>query len=137
VEIEEFVMATIVKEFSLRAGAEAVWDALRDFGALHTRLVPGFVADTKLDGDVRTVTFANGSVAQEYLVSTDNTAHRLVYGIAPNERIRHYSAAAQVFTDGAQARFVWTVDVLPNELAPHISSQVDLGVAAMQKAFAK
>jgi len=130
-------MATIVKAFQLQAGAGAVWDALKDFGALHTRLVPGFVTDTKLDGDVRTVAFANGSVAQEYLVSTDDPAHRLVYGIAPNERVRHYSAAAQVFADGAQSRFVWTVDVLPNELAPYISSQMDLGVAAMQKAFAK
>jgi hypothetical protein len=128
-------MATIVKEFPLRAGADAVWDALKDFGALHTRLVPGFVMNTTLDGDVRTVTFANGSVAKEYLVSTDDAAHRLVYGIAPNERIRHYSAAAQVSADGSGSRFVWTVDVLPSELAPYISSQMDLGVAAMHKVF--
>jgi len=128
-------MATIIKEFSLRAGADQVWDALRDFGALHTRLVPGFVTDTKLDGDVRTVTFANGSVAKEYLVSTDDVAHRLVYGIAPSDRILHYSAAAQVFADGTRSRFVWTVDVLPHEFAPYISAQMDLGVAAMQRAF--
>jgi hypothetical protein len=74
-------------------------------------------------------------VAQEYLVGTDDAARRLVYGIAPNERIRHYSASAQVLADGAGSRFAWTVDVLPNELAPYISSQMDLGVAAMKKAF--
>src|SRR5690349_6681570 len=80
VEIEGLNMATIVKEFQLRAGADAGWDALSDFGALHTRLVPGFVMNTTLEGDVRTVTFANGSVAKEYLVSIDDAAHRLVYG---------------------------------------------------------
>src|ERR1700751_3541696 len=99
-------MASIAKEFSLHASADEVWDALKDFGALHTRLVPGFVTNTKLDGDVRTVTFANGSVAKEYLVSVVEAAHRLVYGIAPNERVRHYSASAQVFANGDRMRFV-------------------------------
>ena len=51
-------MATIRKEFSLNTAAEKVWDALRDFGAVHVRLAPGFVLDTRLDGDVRIVTFA-------------------------------------------------------------------------------
>jgi hypothetical protein len=45
-------MATIRKEFSLNVGAKRAWNALRDFGAVHERLVPGFVLDTKLDGDV-------------------------------------------------------------------------------------
>src|ERR1700749_946470 len=129
-------MASIVKEFPLNAGADRVWDALKDFGALHTLLVPGFVTDTKLDGDIRTVTFANGAVAKEYLVGTDDTSRRLVYGIAANDRIRHYSASAQVRGDGVGARFTWIVDVLPNELAPYISTQMDAGVAAMKKVFA-
>src|SRR6202012_42835 len=101
-------MASIVKEFPLHVNADRVWDALKDFGALHTRLVPGFVTDTKLDGDVRTVTFADGSVAKEFLVNMDDAVHRLVYGIAPNERVRHYSASARVFADGVGSRFVWT-----------------------------
>ena len=36
-------MATICKEILIDAPPEHVWDALRDFGALHERLVPGFV----------------------------------------------------------------------------------------------
>ena len=46
-------MASIQKDFIIDANPGDVWDALRDFGALHTRLVPGFVTDTKLDGDAR------------------------------------------------------------------------------------
>jgi carbon monoxide dehydrogenase subunit G len=131
-------MATIVKDVQLNAKPEAVWDALADFGALHERLVPGFVTACEFDGDARTITFANGSTAREMLVSSDSERRRLVYAIAANERIKHYSASAQVTDDGSGgARLTWTIDLLPKEIAPYISGQMDLGAAAMQKAFAK
>ena len=66
-------MASIHKEIIIDASPDHVWDALRDFGALHTRLVPGFVTDTRLDGDARIVTFANGTVAREILVDCDDS----------------------------------------------------------------
>jgi hypothetical protein len=53
-------MASLIQETSIDASPDLVWDALRDFGALHRRLVPGFVTDAVTDGDVRTVTFFNG-----------------------------------------------------------------------------
>jgi hypothetical protein len=55
-------MAAIRKEILTAARPERVWDALRDVGALHTRLVPGFVVDTRLEPGARIVTFANGMV---------------------------------------------------------------------------
>jgi hypothetical protein len=130
-------MASIQKDIIIDANPGDVWDALRDFGALHTRLVPGFVTDTKLDGDARIVTFGNGTVAREILVDCDDNKRRLVYAIV-NERIRQHSASAQVFdaADG-RTRFVWTADVLPNEIAPYMDAQMDLGVLAMQKALAR
>ena len=74
-------MATIYKEILIDAPAEDVWDALRDFGALHERLVPGFVVATDVHDQVRVVTFFNGSVAQERLVGTDDDARRLAYTV--------------------------------------------------------
>src|SRR5262249_28453542 len=65
-------MATIRKEMVVRADAAAVWDAVRDVGALHERLVPGFVVDTKLEPGARVVTFANGMVARELIVTVDD-----------------------------------------------------------------
>jgi len=128
-------VASIHKEIFLDAPASEVWDALADFGALPTRLVPGFVTDTKLDGDARIVTFANGSVAREVLVDCDHDRQRLVYAIV-SERITQHSASAQVFADGpTRCRLVWTADVLPNDIAPYMSSQMDLGLAAMQRHF--
>ena len=51
-------MASIREEMVIDASPDAVWDALRDVGALHTRLVPGFVTDTRLEPGARVVTFA-------------------------------------------------------------------------------
>ena len=58
-------MATLHKNIFIAARPEQVWDAVRDIGALHTRLVPGFVLDTRVEGDTRVVTFANGRVVRE------------------------------------------------------------------------
>ncbi|THD67021.1 MAG: SRPBCC family protein [Bradyrhizobium sp.] len=130
-------MASICKDIPIDADPDDVWDALRDFGALHKRLVPGFVIDARLEGDARIVTFANGMVARELLVDYDDARQRLAYAII-GERVKHYNASAQVFADGDKAsRLVWIVDVLPNDIAPYIDSQMDLGVLAMQKTLGR
>ena len=128
-------MASIHKDFPIDAPADDVWDALRDFGALHTRLAPGFVTDCKLEGEARIVTFANGTVARELLVDCDDERRRLVYAVI-SERVTQHSASAQVVPDGeARCRFVWITDVLPHEIAPYVSTQMNAGAAAMQKAL--
>ena len=130
-------MASIHKDIPIEAPAHEVWDAVRDFGALHTRLVPGFVLDTRLDGDVRIVTFANGMVAREQLVDCDDRRRRLAYTIA-SDRFTQHAASVQIIAEGeARCRMLWTTDVLPHEIAHYISSQMDQGAAAVQRAFAK
>jgi len=128
-------MASIHKDIPLDAPAHEVWDAVRDFGALHTRLVPGFVLDTRLEGDARIVTFANGTVARELLVDCNEARRRLVYAVI-SERVKQHSASVQVIADGeARCRLLWTVDVLPHDIAPYMNGQMDLAASAMQKAF--
>ena len=53
-------MATLRKEIVTQAQAPDVWAAIADIGALHTRLVPGFVTATRLEPGARVVTFADG-----------------------------------------------------------------------------
>ena len=126
-------MASIHKDIPIDAHPDGVWAAVRDFGALHTRLVPGFVRDTRLEGDARIVTFANGTVARELLVDCDDARRRLVYA-AVSERVRQHSASVQVVADGdGRSRLIWTVDVLPHEMAPYIGAQMDQAALAMQK----
>src|SRR5947208_16651903 len=128
-------MASIHKDIPIDAHPEDVWDAVADFGNLHRRLVPGFVLDARLDGDARIVTFANGTVARELLVDCDDARRRLVYAVV-SERVKQHSASVQVLADGeARSRLLWTVDLLPNEIAPYIESQMDQGALAMQKAL--
>ena len=126
-------MASIQKEIMSASSADDVWDAVRDFGAVHMRLAPGFVTEAVMDGDSRLVTFSNGTSAREILVDCDDVKQRLVYAIV-SERIRQHSASVQIYEAGdKQSKFVWTVDVLPNEIAPYISGQMDLSIAAMKK----
>jgi hypothetical protein len=125
-------MASIHKDIPIDASAAEVWAAVRDFGNPHQRLVPGFVLDARLDGEVRVVTFANGTVARELLVDCDETRRRLVYAVI-SERVKQHSASVQVVADGdARTRLVWIVDVLPNEIAPYIEGQMEQAALAMQ-----
>jgi hypothetical protein len=129
-------MASITKEIPLAASSASVWDAVRDIGALHTRLVPGFVTDTRLDGDARIVTFANGTTARERIVDLSEADRRMVWAVS-DPPFTHYSASAQVFDDGpSSSRLVWISDFLPNELRDTVAGLMDAGAAAMQKAFA-
>jgi hypothetical protein len=128
-------MTSILRDIPIDTHPDAVWAAVRDFGAVHRRLAPGFVTDARLDGEARVVTFHNGNVARELLVDCDDARRRLVYAIV-NERVSHYNASVQVIGNGETcSRIVWIVDVLPNDVAPYISGQMDLAVQAMQQAL--
>jgi hypothetical protein len=130
-------MASIHKDILIDASLDHVWAAVRDFGAVHKRLVPGFVLDARLDGDARIVTFANGTVARELLVDCDDARRRLVYAVI-SERVKQYSSSVQVLADGdTHSRVIWIVDVLPNEMAPYIDGQMDQAALAMQKALGR
>ncbi len=127
-------MASIRKEFLIDAAPETVWDAMRDIGALHKRLVPGFVTDCKLDGNARIVTFGNGIVAREVIVDVDDEARRIAWS-ATGPRLTHHNASSQVFAEGGAARVVWIADLLPHEMKGPIGAMIDAGAAAMQKAL--
>jgi hypothetical protein len=125
-------MASIRKEIVTKASTEEVWPALRDVGALHTRLVPGFVVDTRLEPGARIVTFANGMVVRELIVDIDDHNKRVVWS-AVGGQLTHHNGSAQVFANGdGEARVVWIADVLPNEAAGPIGQMMDQGMAVMK-----
>src|SRR5262249_21320542 len=117
------------------ANATAVWQAVRDFGAVHTKVAPGFLTDLKMDQGDRIITFFNGLVARERLVTADEDACRLVYAVVEG-RPSHYNAAVQVFPEGDGSRVVWTIDLLPDELAPTVGAMMDEAARAMRKTLA-
>lgn len=128
-------MAFIRKEIELDARPEAVWDAVRDVGAVHRRLAPGFVVDTRMEGDARVVTFGNGMVARELIVDVDDRARRFSWAVVGG-RLSHHNASMEVFPDAnGGTRLVWTADLLPNELAGTIAGMMDQGLAAAKRAL--
>jgi len=127
-------MATLHKEVSIAARCEDVWDAVRDIGALHTRLVPGFVTDTRLEGDARIVTFANGMTIREQILSLDDSRRRLAWN-AEGAGTTHYNAVLQVWPCDGGSRVVWTTDLLPHAMAESIAAMQDQALAAMKAAL--
>jgi hypothetical protein len=131
-------MASVIEEVVIHAKPEDVWAALKDFGALHTRLAVGFVADSRLDGDddrTRVVTFANGAVAREVLVGVDDDARRLAYSVVEGPLgATHHNASAQVLDgpDGT-ARFLWITDVLPDALGDTVRALMQQGIVAIER----
>jgi uncharacterized protein YndB with AHSA1/START domain len=126
-------MASIRTETTIDASPDEVWDALRDWGALHTRLVPGFVTDVRLEGPDRIVTFFNGATVREVLVTLDDTARRLVWSIVGGP-YTHHNGAAQVLLDAdGSTRFVWTADLLPDATAERTKEMMERGTATVRR----
>ena len=128
-------MASITKNIETTAPVRAVWSAMRDIGALHTRLVPGFVVDTVLDGSARIVTFANGMVIREPIITVDEEHRRLVWS-AEGPQFEHYNSSAQALEQAnGTTVVVWIADFTPDELADVIDEMMTAGAAAMQIAL--
>jgi hypothetical protein len=130
-------MTSIAVEISTEASSSAVWDAIRDIGALHTRLVPGFVVATELVPGGRRVTFANGMVVVEPVVSVNEELRRLVW-TTQSSGLVHYNSAVQVYPrEAGGSRLVWMADVLPDEAASHIGAMMRQGATAMSRALTR
>lgn len=128
-------MASIRREIVIEARPADVWDAIRDVGAVHTRLAPGFVTDTKMDGNARIVTFGNGLVARELIVDVGEDTRRLVWAVVGG-RLTHHNASLQVFAHGdAHCRAVWVADLLPNDLAGTVAGMIEQGMGVMKRAL--
>jgi hypothetical protein len=127
-------MASIYKETSLLASPASVWDVVRDVGAVHTRFAPGFVVDVVMEDGARLVTFGNGLVAREVIVTLDEDHKRLAYSVR-SERLSHHNASFQVVPEGRGCRLVWIADVLPDAAGETVDAMMTAGMAAAKTAL--
>lgn len=128
-------MATIRRDVHLPADPATVWDAVRDVGAAHVRLVPGVLTATEFDGQARLVTFADGWQVRELIVDLDDDRQRLAYTVVDGVFTHHHASMEILAEDDGRSRLVWTTDLLPNDAAPTVEALVDRGVAAMRMVF--
>jgi Polyketide cyclase / dehydrase and lipid transport len=125
-------MGTIIHEIEIARSQDLVWDAIRDVGEIHKRLVPGFVTDCKREGDWRAVTFANGMTARELIVSVDDEIKRHAWS-ARSEQLTHHNASVQVFPSGEnKCRVVWIADLMPNEAVQPVREMIEQALSVMK-----
>ena len=125
-------MASVHRSVQIQAPTSQVWNALQDVGALHTKLVPGFVVDCTLEGESRQVTFANGMKAKELIVDINQELMRVSWSVVGG-RLTHHNASAQVIPAGeASCEVMWVADLLPHEMAPAIAGMIEQGLKAMK-----
>jgi hypothetical protein len=127
-------MATVRKSVMIERPASHVWDAVSDAGQLHIRVVPGMVTNTTLedDGEVRIVTFGNGMILKEYMISNDAEAMRLAWS-AQSDQWTHHNASLQIFAAGdGECEAVWTADVLPHSVGAVMEQFLTAGLDAMK-----
>jgi polyketide cyclase/dehydrase/lipid transport protein len=112
-------MASIHTEFTIEADAARVWETVGNWESGPADMARGHVVSSVAEGPVRVVTFADGGIARERLVTCDNEARRIVYSvIGGTVRPDHDNAVMHIVADGKdRCRFVWSRDVLPDELA--------------------
>jgi carbon monoxide dehydrogenase subunit G len=126
-------MATIRKDIPLKVPAAQVWDVIRDVGAIHTRLAPGFVLNTRMEEGARVVTFANGHVARELIVTVDEETKRLVYSVVGGTATHHNASFQVIPTADNQTSLVWITDVLPDNVVAPLSAMIDAGSTVIQR----
>jgi len=129
-------MATIRKDVILEAPLDETWPAFAEFAAVDERVATGFVVGCEANDGGRTVTFANGLVANEQLVTMDRKAHRLAYSVKGG-RLSNHNASFQLEADGNRTRVVWQVDILPDGFAAAIDGMMEDGCKAMLRKFAR
>ncbi len=127
-------MALLTSEIQLAASPAAAWDVIGDFAAGPVRMAPGFVTTCDADGDVRVVTFADGTVVHERLVAVDDAARSITYSvvggsISPDRDV----AEMRIVPDGDGCRLVWTHDVDSDEFAPALQAAMAQGAEAIRR----
>jgi len=130
-------MTMIRRTFTVHASPDAAWDVFRDIGAVHTRLAPGFVTDTVvLAPDKRRVTFANGAIVTEQIVSLDDDDRRLAYTIL-ERAAEHHHASFEVLPHDEGAMVVWTTDVLRGPAAETFRATMVAAVPVIAAALSR
>jgi hypothetical protein len=125
-------MASIYKEVAVEVDPEKAWSALRRVGEAHKLFAPVLV-DGQLNGDTRTVKFANGMVVRERILDLDDQKRRVAYTVVDSPGMLYHHASMQVVDAGpGRCRFVWITDFLPREIEGNLTPLIEQGANALK-----
>ena len=123
-------MTSIHREELIHRSAAEAWSMLRHPGDAAALFAP-VLTDSSLEGDIRTVTFADGKVVRERIVDLDDQRRRLSYTVL-GDMFEHHSASMQIVpVDDLTCRFVWISDLLPDDRAALVGPLMEQGSKAL------
>jgi hypothetical protein len=130
-------MATTRVDIAIETSAERVWSVVGDFETGPLTMAPGHVTRCQAHGGIRTVTFANGTIARERLIAVDEQHRRIVFSIIGDTiRPEHDNAVMQVIPrNDSTCTLVWMHDVLPDDLAPTLHAAMVDATPTIQTAL--
>ena len=125
-------MASITEQVTLEFGADRAWAALRDVSRAHVLFAP-VLTDGSINGDIRTVTFANGMVLNERILDVDDVGRRVAYAALNAPGTEYHHASMQIIEDGdRRCRFVWITDAHPAAVIAAITPLIAQGTQALK-----
>ena len=125
-------MASIYKELAVEVPFEEAWAALRRVGEARRLFAPVLV-DAQLDGEIRTVRFANGMIVQERILDVDDERRRVAYTALNGPGMMYHHASMQVLDAGPKrCLFVWITDFVPAEISDNLRSLIEQGAEALK-----
>jgi hypothetical protein len=125
-------MASIYRELAVDVGADTAWAALRLVGDAHKLFAP-VLADAQLDGDTRTVRFANGMILHERILDLDDEKRRVAYTAVDGPGMTYHHASMQIVSAGPdRCLFVWITDFLPQGIRGNLVPLIEQGSNALK-----
>jgi len=126
-------MASIHQQVVVEVGAGDAWAALRLVGEPHKLFAPVLV-DGQLEGDIRTVRFANGMVVRERIIDVDEERRRVAYSVLDGPGMTYHHASMQVVDAGpGRCHFIWITDFLPHDIGSNLAPLIEQGAGALKK----
>ena len=127
-------MASILRKIKLAVPAHIAWKTLRDVGKAETLFSPVLI-DSSLDGDVRTVQFADGMTVKERIIVIDEENYRVAYTVLGDMFDYHAAAMQIVSVDETSSYFIWVSDFLPEAAQSVVEPLVEKGMLAVEEFF--
>ena len=129
---EEAALASICMQVPLDVPAAVAWDALRDWGALHERLAPGFATDVRVEGEDRVVTFFTGAALRERIIAVDDENRRLAWSIVDGP-YAHHNGGATIREADRGCVFEWITDLLPHAAEEQTRAMMERALAVIKQ----
>ncbi len=125
-------MASIHHEVAVEVGVDKAWAALRRVGDAPVLFAPVLVGG-EIQGDVRTVRFANGMVVRERIIAVDDERRRVAFTALDVPGMTYHHSSMQVVEVGnGRCRFIWITDFLPQEMDRNLMPLIEAGGKALK-----